>query len=40
MIDMILGQTAEANRMIDDLLASARLKASSLDLQAQSTSAS
>ena len=35
MIDMILGQAAEANRMVDDLLVSARLTASSLDLEAQ-----
>lgn len=35
MIDIILGQTAEANRMVGDLLASARLDASSLDLETQ-----
>jgi signal transduction histidine kinase len=35
MIDMILNQAAEANRMVDDLLVSARLAASSLDLDAQ-----
>ncbi len=33
MIDMILRQAAEANRMVDDLLTSARLDASSLDLE-------
>lgn len=35
MVDMILSQAAEANRMVDDLLVSARLAASSLDLDAQ-----
>jgi signal transduction histidine kinase len=35
MIDMILNQAAEANRMVDDLLVSARLAASSLDLEAK-----
>ncbi|VAW07441.1 Two-component system sensor histidine kinase [hydrothermal vent metagenome] len=35
MVDMIISQAAEANRMVDDLLVSARLAASSLDLNAQ-----
>lgn len=35
MIDIILGQAAEANRMVGDLLASACLDASNLDLETQ-----